>query len=86
MTKWLVEWGLFNNLYNQLTVKMKCCNSLESTATINLSSSIPGGIYDNIYFHVKLYLYGDTDHFDIVVGLQQEDTLAPYIFIICLRA
>ena len=27
---------------------------------------------------------GDTDYFDIVVGVLQEDTLAPYLFIISL--
>ena len=27
---------------------------------------------------------GDTDYFDIVAGVLQEDTLAPYLFIICL--
>ena len=27
---------------------------------------------------------GDTDYFDIVAGVQQGDTLAPYLFIICL--
>ena len=27
---------------------------------------------------------GDTEYFDIVAGVQQEDTLAPYLFIICL--
>ena len=27
---------------------------------------------------------GDTDYFDIVVGVLQEDILAPYLFIICL--
>ena len=27
---------------------------------------------------------GDTEYFDIVAGVLQEDTLAPYIFIICL--
>ena len=27
---------------------------------------------------------GDTDYFDIVAGVQQRDTLAPYLFIICL--
>ena len=27
---------------------------------------------------------GDTDYFDNVVGVQQGDTLAPYLFIICL--
>ena len=26
----------------------------------------------------------DTDYFDIVVGILQEDTLAPHLFIICL--
>ena len=27
---------------------------------------------------------GDTDYFDIVAGVLQRDTLAPYLFIICL--
>ena len=27
---------------------------------------------------------GDTDHFNIVAGVLQGDTLAPYLFIICL--
>ena len=27
---------------------------------------------------------GDTDYFDIVTGVLQGDTLAPYLFIICL--
>ena len=29
-------------------------------------------------------LYGDTDYFDIVTGVLQGDTLAPYLIIICL--
>ena len=29
-------------------------------------------------------LYGDTDYFDIVAGVLQGGTLAPYLFIICL--
>ena len=29
-------------------------------------------------------LDGDTDYFDIVAGMLQRDTLAPYLFIICL--
>ena len=34
---------------------------------------------------VKVHsLYGDTDFFDIVAGVLQGDTLAPYLFIICL--
>ena len=28
--------------------------------------------------------HGDTDHFDIVAGVLQGDTIAPYLFIICL--
>ena len=28
---------------------------------------------------------GDTDYFDIVAGVIQGDTLAPYLFIICLN-
>ena len=28
---------------------------------------------------------GDTDYFDIVAGVLQGDTLAPYLFIICLE-
>ena len=34
---------------------------------------------------VKVYSPdGDTDYFDIVAGVLQGDTLAPYLFIICL--
>ena len=29
-------------------------------------------------------LDGDTDYFDIVADVQQWDTLAPYLFIICI--
>ena len=29
---------------------------------------------------------GDTDFFDIVVGVLQRNTLAPYLFIICISA
>ena len=35
-----------------------------------------------VTFH---YPDGDTDYFDIVAGVRQGDTLAPYIFIICLN-
>ena len=30
------------------------------------------------------YFDGDTDYFDIVAGVLKGDTLAPYLFIICL--
>ena len=30
------------------------------------------------------YPDGDTDYFDIVAGVLQGDSLAPYLFIICL--
>ena len=33
---------------------------------------------------VNVWRDGDTDYFDIVVGVLQEDTLAPYLLIICL--
>ena len=34
---------------------------------------------------VKVHsLDGDTDYFDIVAGVLQGDTLAPYLFIICV--
>ena len=34
---------------------------------------------------VKVHsLDGDTDYFDIVAGILQGDSLAPYLFIICL--
>ena len=40
-------------------------------------------LYSNI--KVKVHsLDGDTDFFDIAVGVLQGDTLAPYQFIICL--
>ena len=40
-----------------------------------------------LYRNTKLKIRssdGDTDYFDIVVGVLQGDTLAPYLFIICL--
>ena len=42
----------------------------------------------NKCYFLKLYKYrspdGNTDYFDIVAGVPQEDTLAPYLFTICL--
>ena len=40
-------------------------------------------LYRNTKVKVRS-LDGDTDYFDIVAGMLQGDTLAPYIFIICL--
>ena len=40
-------------------------------------------LYRNTKVKVRS-LDGDIEHFDIVVGLLQADTLAPYLFIICL--
>ena len=40
-----------------------------------------------LYRNTKVKLHSpneDTDNFDIVAGVQQGDTLAPYLFIICL--
>ena len=34
--------------------------------------------------HTHTYTDGDTDYFDFVAGVLQGDTLAPYLFIICL--
>ena len=52
-------------------------------------------IYIYIYIYIIAILYrntkvkvrspdGDTEYFDIVAGVLQGDTLAPYLFIICL--
>ena len=41
-----------------------------------------------LYRNIKVKIHssdGDTDYFDIVAGVLQGDTLAPYLFIICLR-
>ena len=40
-------------------------------------------LYRNTKVKVRS-LDGDTDYFDIVVGVRQRDTLTPYLFIICL--
>ena len=40
-----------------------------------------------LYKNIKVKVHspdGDTDYFDIVAGVLQGDTLAPYLFIICL--
>ena len=40
-----------------------------------------------LYRNLKVQVHsldGDTDYFDIVTGVLQGDTLAPYLFIICL--
>ena len=39
-----------------------------------------------LYKNMKVKVHspdGDTDYFDIIVGVLQGDTLAPYLFIIC---
>ena len=54
-------------------------------------------IYMYIYIYIYIYMYvcvcvcvcvrspdGETDFFDIVAGMLRGDTLAPYLFIICL--
>ena len=41
-------------------------------------------LYRNLKVQV-CSLGGDTDYLDIVAGVLQEDTLAPYRFIICLN-
>ena len=57
---------------------------------ILLAYGIPGEIVDAImmlYQNTKSIVRspdGDTDPFDIIAGVLQGDTLAPYIFIICL--
>ena len=41
-------------------------------------------LYKNMKIKVRLP-DGDSDYFDIVTGVLQEDTLATYLFIICLN-
>ena len=46
-------------------------------------------IHTHMYIYIYIYTYdytndGDTEYFDIVAGVLQGDTLAPYLFIICL--
>ena len=40
-------------------------------------------LYRNMKVKIR-FPDGDTDYFNIVAGVLQEDTLAPYLFIICL--
>ena len=40
-------------------------------------------LYKNAKVKVRS-LDGDSDYFDIIAGVLQEDTLAPFLFIICL--
>ena len=37
-----------------------------------------------IYIYIYIYIYGDRPFFEITTGVLQGDTLAPFIFIICL--
>ena len=41
-------------------------------------------LYNIIIYDNKYSPDGDTEYFDIVAGVLQGDTLAPYLFIICL--
>ena len=40
--------------------------------------------FGRLYARSIRSLDGDTDFFDIIAGVLQGDTLAPYLFIICL--
>ena len=59
---------------------------------VNLSTSfreVPSSVEMStiLYRNTKVKVRspdGDTEYFDIVAGVLQEDTLAPYLFIICL--
>ena len=67
-------------------------NKIEITSTFILvfawimSDEVFQSLYMMLYKNTKAMVHspnGVTDFFDIVVGVLQEDTLAPYLFIIC---
>ena len=54
---------------NRISVKLICKSQLTLTRNTKVKVRSPDG---------------DTDYIDIVAGVLQEDTLTPYLFIICL--
>ena len=67
----------FDSIHRGKVEQILLANSLpEETITVIMT------LYKNTKVKV-CFLDGDTDYFDIVVGMQQGDTLTPYQFIIC---
>ena len=55
-----------------------------SSLSAHSSAVFYSHIHDTRFWIKVRSLDGDTDYFDIVAGVQQEDILALYLFIICL--
>ena len=71
-----------------LTIRriLEGCTGKEPTSDINIPKETAAAI-TILYRNTKVKVRspdGDTEYFDIVAGVLQGDTLAPYLFIICL--
>ena len=74
MEKIILAYGLPKETVAAITILYR--NTKETVAAITI-------LYKNT--NVKVHSPdGDTEYFDIVAGVLQGDTLAPYLFIICL--
>ena len=71
---WLVGWLVGSSLWHIKPCRLFICKETVAAITI---------LYRNTKVKVRS-LDGDTQYFDIVAGVLQGDTLAPYLFIICL--
>ena len=81
---------LFPQFYSFLLVcsfKFYLCSSLRIRSTKKKTNKKNVAAITILYKNTKVNVRspdGDTEYFDIVAGVLQGDTLAPYLFIICL--
>ena len=79
----LIKSTLLKPLFLSLTIYMCVCVCSRQILLAKETVAVIMMLYKNTKVKVRLP-DGDTDFFDIVAGVRQGDTLAPYLLIICL--